>query len=1035
MKLRVLSFLLLLPVLAFPQEYSFKHYFEHDNSVKLATFSMFEDSRGFMWFCMSKGMHTFDGIKMRDFGNNSELLNKAVLTGIQDSKDNFWFGTTRGICKFDGTKIQNFENPGKTNSLFEDKKGNLWAASDKGLFRFYKGNWSKIPSPKVGPNLILVKNITEDSKGNLWFITLNGILEFNGSSFSWFFKDNMVNGLTCDNKDNIWFATRNNLVFWDGKSFHPLLQLKEYDIKNVFSIKSDSRSNLWLSTNKGLFRYSNHKLILVPVTNDSYYKSVFSVYESIDGVLWVGTLSGICTMTPKGYTIYDSGKGLDISRVNGITEDTAGNIWLYSMKGGSCIFSDSTSTRKFLKGKLDPSDITSICSSSDGSLWLGTKKKGSIYRLKNGKLTNITPYPYYSMVDKILEGPEGNIWCQTGKGIYYFDGKKVYSYTEPNIGYKIILLAYTGGKIWLLSDGYLRSHDNTIKIPSKFEGSDEKFFYKAIVADNEGNLWLGTKDDGIIIYNPGNKSFKRITSRQGLLNDQIVSLSFDKYGNLWIGTGTGLSELNVKEYKHSGKLIFKNFDHEDGFDKCNRGALYCDKEGNVWVGLRDKLVKISSWATAETIFDHQPGVYISDVGFIYDTTNVFTYSEGRDRVTGLPENLRLPYNKNYLKISFAGIDFRSPESVQYQYKLNGQDYYWSPLNNSNEVIFRSLEPGDYTFTVIARNKDGQWSPKPATFSFRILPPFWKTWWFYISASVFLIGIIFSYIRLRTRSLEKLVDLRTIELKEEKRKAENINSELEKSRYQLTKINELQAKWLDDLAESERYLKEVNSSKDKFFSIISHDLKSPFNALLTYSESMVENIEKLSQEELRDFTVKVSRYSRNVYNLVENLLDWSRIQTGRMEYSPKEMGILSALKEALMVHEASASKKKITLCSHLTSEIPVFADKNMVAAILNNLISNGIKFTWPGGKIDVNAVREGGFLSLIISDNGIGMEETEISRLFKIDSHFFKTGTTGEKGTGLGLILCKELIEKNGGFISVESKPGKGSSFRFTLPLA
>ncbi|MCU7494498.1 MAG: hypothetical protein HF314_12785 [Ignavibacteria bacterium] len=1036
MKLRVLSFLFLLSGLVFPQEYSYKYYFDHYQG-KPATFSTFEDKRGFLWFCMSIGVHTFDGINMKEFFNHSGLLKKNVFTGMQDSKGNYWFGTTSGAVKYDGFKLKASIRLGKINSLVEDPWGSIWAAGDKCIARFYKEKWTKITSAQDGLDVCLVKNVTRDSKGNVWFIDRAGILRYDGKSFSKFYQSTMGNAIYCDRMDNLWFVTHDELIMWDGRSFHSLLKLESYDIKAVFSIYSDSRGNTWLCTDNGLFRYEDHVLTPFYITSDSYFKSVFSIYESTGGVLWASMLTGICKMTPKNYEIFDYNDGLNINLITGISRDNSGNLWLFSYKGGACKYNGTSFSRNLQTGNINPADIVSVCAAKDGSVWFGTSKNSALFRLKNGKLSSLPPVEKMSRIEMIFEDSDGKIWFYNSDHICYYDGKKVSEWSSLTRGKneKISLFSMSGGRIWLINKKGIISADYKVFIPQKPRDSKKGFDFSTLAVDQSGNIWLGTLGDGILRYLPEKNTFEHITTKQGLIDDYVTSAVFDKQNNLWIGTRTGLSEFNTMEYERSGKTIFRNFDSDDGFPRCNADAILCDKEGNIWIGVLDKLARISLQGTKEPFLRHQPGVFISDVSFLYDTTNVLSFADGAERFTGLPVNLRLPYDKNYLKISFSGIDYASPEDVQYQYKLIGQDSHWSPLSRYNEAVFRNLEPGNYTLMVIARSKDGLWSPRAAAFSFTVLPPFWRTWWFFLTVTLVLIGLIFSYIRLRTSGLEKLVALRTMELKEEKQKVENVNSELEKSRYQLVKINELQAKWLDDLAESERYLKEVNSSKDKFFSIISHDLKSPFNALLTYSESMLSNIDQLSREELKDFTVKVSRYSRNVYNLVENLLDWSRIQTGRIEYNPVEMEILPAIKDSIMVQEASASKKKIALINRLNREIKVFADKYMVSAILNNLISNGIKFTQTGGRIEISAECEDGFARLMVSDTGIGMQESEIARLFKIDSHFFKNGTMGEKGTGLGLILCKELIEKNGGVISVDSKPGQGSAFSFTLPLA
>ncbi len=237
-----------------------------------------------------------------------------------------------------------------------------------------------------------------------------------------------------------------------------------------------------------------------------------------------------------------------------------------------------------------------------------------------------------------------------------------------------------------------------------------------------------------------------------------------------------------------------------------------------------------------------------------------------------------------------------------------------------------------------------------------------------------------------------------------------------------------------LIESEEQLKELNANKDKFFSIISHDLKSPFTSLLGFAEYLVEDFDDLPKEEIKEFSTNIYKSAKNIFALLENLLQWSRIQSGKIQYTPSEFNLTSLIDTIIALFQVNATKKKVRLINEVTEDIKVFADKFMVDAVIRNLLSNAIKFTKSGGEVRVKVEEKENYLQISVKDNGVGMKEEIKNKLFRIDQHVTTKGTDQEKGTGLGLILSKEFVEKNGGKIWVETEIGKGSEFIFTLPV-
>lgn len=229
------------------------------------------------------------------------------------------------------------------------------------------------------------------------------------------------------------------------------------------------------------------------------------------------------------------------------------------------------------------------------------------------------------------------------------------------------------------------------------------------------------------------------------------------------------------------------------------------------------------------------------------------------------------------------------------------------------------------------------------------------------------------------------------------------------------------------------LKESNTSKDTLFSIIAHDLRAPFSALLGLSETVIHYIDEYSKEEIRENMIKIRTSSEAVYSLLENLLAWSRLQRGLLQFHPTLISLYDIAEENVTLFKPQAEQKQLALRHHIAADTTVYADKSMLETIIRNLLSNALKFTKQGGAIDISATRSDQLIEIAVNDTGIGIAQDTIPKLFRLDTHYTNVGTEGEHGSGLGLSLCKELVEKHQGTIWVQSEEGRGSAFRFTLP--
>ena len=248
-------------------------------------------------------------------------------------------------------------------------------------------------------------------------------------------------------------------------------------------------------------------------------------------------------------------------------------------------------------------------------------------------------------------------------------------------------------------------------------------------------------------------------------------------------------------------------------------------------------------------------------------------------------------------------------------------------------------------------------------------------------------------------------------------------------YDITKLKKTE----QELQSINEELHKVNAEKDKFFSIIAHDLRSPFNSILGFSNILLEKTKQEDLENIKIFARIINNSSQRAVNLLSNLLLWSLTQTGRMNFNPEYFDLGESVDEIIQLCSDIAFQKLITLSNELPKQIPVYGDKAMIDTIIRNLVSNALKFTERGGSIHISAERRPNDVKVWVIDTGVGISQQIIEKIFTIDSNCSTPDTQGEKGTGLGLVLCKELIEKHGGTLEIESEPGKGSTFHFTIP--
>jgi len=384
------------------------------------------------------------------------------------------------------------------------------------------------------------------------------------------------------------------------------------------------------------------------------------------------------------------------------------------------------------------------------------------------------------------------------------------------------------------------------------------------------------------------------------------------------------------------------------------------------------------------------------------------FAESGNDSLNLDKNIVFPRSQNNPTFHFKALSFIDEKKVVYRYKLEGLDTAWSQevFYQNNSVKYNNLKPGTYRFGVKAGNSIGIWTEPVYSNIITVQQPLWFRWWFLLGIIVLLGGIStllgwFVLVARYNARLERMVSERTRELEH-----------------------------------SEQMLKESNQAKDNFFSIIAHDLKSPFNVILGMLDLLTTGYSEYSDEERQTMLIRLKNASTRTIDLLENLLTWAMAQKGMLPFKPVDFDILEIVHENVMLFESAAHSKDILINLKVEKGLLVRADRNMVNTVVRNLISNAIKFTLPGGTISINFVPDyHNQIMVSVKDTGVGMPPETQNNLFKIEKRAVVKGTNNEMGTGLGLILSKDFIEKNDGRIWVESEEGLGSTFHFTLPAA
>ena len=1011
---------------------------------------------------------------------------------VQDSLGKLYFGNESGVMSFDGLnwRLIELSNQSSCGPLCIDNSGRIYVGGigDFGYLVPGKGGKSQYVS------LLDKVDIKDRSFDSVWHIKCFGNdVYFVTDKMIFRLRDGKIKTWKTENRFKTCFVVDNHVYTWEaGKGISEIRDDSLFVIpygsffKNIpFNFVADfSGSKLLIGTYyNGLFTFDFSSINSVPSKNP--VKIFHSECDNLikKNILYTGTkLSGATYalgMLKSGIIIIDTlgnitrtidkQSGLQNDIVHYLYEDKEGSLWASLNKGISRI--DIHAPVTFWSGKSGMDDIVSDIIRYNGAIFIGDFN-GLSY-LQSDKVVHVPTNFRECLSFFNFKAPGWQKRHALLMGMTKDNGYGVFELEDFNIQ-KVLSLKSSAwvfvqskihpGRVYIGTSNGLWSavySERNWFMEGQIGDFDDDI--RSMVEDANGDLWLGTNFNGVIKITPSRNILKpeniiRYKTDSGipslfdlmifsinnklLLGTQYGLFSFSETANKFLPDSTygkTLCDGSTAVYKlvpdYSGNIWIAGTQHKrsyiavakpDGTGKyrlisdsfrmipdMTTYVIYPEPNGNIWIG------------GSEGVFLYKGSFNESFPAFkalirtvAVSPDSIISMGSGSQGYTGILINA-LKYNNNSLSFQFTAATYYNVGATEYQTYLEGFDKGWNDWTRDNKREYTNLTEGDYKFHVRARNVYRRVSDE-ATFQFEILPPWYRTNWAYTGYIVLLLAVVYLIVFLNGRRLKKA----------------NLNLEelVIKRTREIIKTNLELAKQKEEITTQRDQLKELNSTKDRFFSIIAHDLKNPFNSILGLADLMKSSYGELDEKEMSAIIDNLYLSSHNAYELLRNLLEWSMSQLSGIEFKPQRMLLSVIIEECIGLINFSAKEKKITILNWIDEGMYVYADTDLTKTVLRNLLANAVKFSNPEGRISIYGKFEKNFVKITIEDNGIGIRPELIGKLFRRDTKSTTPGTANERGTGLGLILCKEFVEKQGGQIHVESEYGKYSKFIFTLPV-
>ena len=778
----IISFILLLSLSDWSnaQQYSFENFTIESGLSQSQILSVFQNDDGVMWFGTNNGGITkYDGNSFEYISDKDGLPDKIIFSISKDKSNHILIGTNNGLSVYDGKKYTNYTiKNGLTHDrifkIFIDSKNRVWLGTGQGVTMMNNNTFTKFNSNGLLDSMA-VFNIMEDSNHTIWFSTLgNGVVKYDGTTFTTIntgnsgVKSDIVYSVCEVSKNNFWFFTDLSLESYvNGKSTEiepdvfQVLKSKKTEI-GFYCFNKDDKGNLWIGTDQGLLKYTSGKFYLYNEQTGLVHNVIWQILQDRERNMWFASKeNGISKLQSETFITDSKKTGLISDNVSAIHQSKNGILYI-GTKTGITIqdgFKNASYGTKDFGGNLND-DIQTIAEDSKGIIYIGTTYGIVKY---NGKSFDIITNEKKGSENlnfclDILIDENDEIWLGTRGGLAKLKNNEITEVSGDYLPKKSIfkIHQYKTGVFLIASESGLFKYDgNSVEFFTEGEGFIRKQVF-SICEDKKGNLWIGTPSSGIYKYSGG--KFTNYNEKNGLSSNNIQSIIVDEKENVWVGQTNGIEKI---QFNKDGSLNIKHYGVEEGFvgQECILNAIMIDNKKQLLVGTSKGLMICRDQYNKENTFE--PITRLKEIKLFSQPTDWSNYSTTVGD-NNIPVNLELEYNKNYLTFNFIGVSLTTPTKVQYQYILKGFDKDWIAITQKTEAIYSNIPPGTYEFLVKANNGAGIWNTQPVSFKFTILPPFWRTWWFYSIVTLIIISFIYSYVKIQAANKKILVQNEIIE---------------------------------------------------------------------------------------------------------------------------------------------------------------------------------------------------------------------------------------------------------------------------------
>ncbi|MFD1604804.1 two-component regulator propeller domain-containing protein [Flavobacterium artemisiae] len=1022
----------LLSIISFGQNLPIKHLDISSGLSNNSVASIYQDQNGYMWFGTFDGLNRYDGNDFKIYRHihtdPNSIQGNAISCIEGDSENNLWIGTTAGPVVFNAERtsfapLKYYDTNKKVKPLnvtaheiiAVNSQHIILVATKEAIVLYKEGEKTGTAIPFNGKLNYIARSIAYNAKKQMFyvFITGTGLCKYDLKSKKLSLLNNTITGANCIKltSEGLWIGSDEGAFLYnESQNVYSKNYFLEKTVVRDF-YQQDNR--LWIATDgAGLFT-----LIKNQSTPAAYRasgpaallksKSLYDIFESKNGEIWFGTLRGGVSMMGEKPLFFNHFKSKDpltnkededpaANFILSFCEDEKKNVWIGTDGAGIRYWNrkqntyDVYATTSAVGRKIQSNFVTSIVKDSDNAIWVAMWK-GGVCRI-DPKSKAIQNFSIYNQFTKKAEQESWLLFLDSKKtlwlavtnagALYQFDRKQnkfiCYSNTLRDV---TCLYETKDGKIW---GGTFNSFFEIDSKTKKVKNYHSDYNIRCITEDQNNNLWIGTVEGGLLLFDRKTRNIKKFTTENGLSSNTILRLLEDKEGNLWMSTYHGISRFNPKN------KIFRNFGVTDGL----QSNQFSWNAGT----------KLS---TGEFIFGGINGFNVFDPDNIKDKKNTGKFLLNdllvnnqslklnspyiTEKKLEMIRSVELPHEKSALSFDFVYLDFVNSEKINTAYFLEGWDKNWNYTSKENRANYSRLTEGTYVFKVKTTDVFGNWTNEVALATVTILPPWYRTWWAYTLYLIGAIATIYIYVDYHKNK-------------------ERLRYEIKLARMEHTKD------------------KEHAEKQFSMFTYMAHELRTPLSLIINPLKSAIER--KNNTEDDLDLNLAYKNAKR-LLSLTDQLLLFRKAETNLDELKVSKINLNALCREIYESFTQMAAAKNLNY-QFIEEKTPteIYGDYEKIEITLFNLISNAFKFTPNQGSITIEIMENSNDVSIIVSDTGSGIAANDIDTIFE---KFKQIQSKSSNGFGIGLYIAKYFVNKHHGEINCKSEVGKGTSFIITLP--